>query len=303
MAKKKRKRKGRPPRRRRIPPKVRPGKRPLPIDAIRAKREQFKRDLASRSDAFSQLISKAMGIGKESTHLFHEGQLSAEEHKQLLEEGAQQHEKFRDSFQDAFSRIRETLRTTHPFGVLSRVMSTNIFYGWGDYFEPTAKGSEADVEIVGGIVATQLPPEDSEDPPDPNEVQRIFDALHEMAELLPLLLITEEILRDEPRETAQIRFFTRSYFARVRGHAYEHHARDLALEIYGPLDRWMVEHLGFSISDVIELGAVAVDLMQDKLNTLLRDSFDQGAAAVRVAGTKESPQWLKTAVTVHLASQ
>lgn len=297
MGKKRRKRKGRPPLRRRIPPKPRPEKRPLPIEAIHMKREQFRRDLASRSDTFSQLLAKAMGSEKLSHELIHERQISAKEHERIREEGAKQHTAFRQAFDESFARIREVMRASHPLGVLARVMSLNIFSGWGTYFEPTAKGSEADVEILAGIIATQPAAEGTVDPPNPRDVQTTFDSLKEMADLLPLLLVTEEILRDEPPETSQIRFFTRSYFARVRGHAYQHHAQDLALEIYRPLDQWMLEHVGFTISDVIELGTAVVDLMQDKFNALMRESLDQGAAAVRLASTKESPQWLKGAVT------
>lgn len=239
---------------------------PSPLDAIEAAARRHAESLARRPDRFSQLLSRARRNERQGIELFATGGLSAEEQAEFDQLRPDAHESFRNELQAATAQLRELLAAVDPIHVASMVMFQNLFSVWGKYFEPTHQGSEAKVELLTGLLATQ-PVTTAASLASGNQMQSIFDELDHIVEVGYLFNIS--MPADEDPGTATLRFSSATRWMSLRGDSYAEHGRELAAELYRPHDHWLASNLGFTIDDVLKIGASVTALMRRKVNDLL----------------------------------
>src|SRR5437879_10769376 len=144
--------------------------RPTPVQGIANRHEKQARWLAAREDRFSQLLSRILSDEVKGQYLVSKGNLSAEEHAELLSLAPQANAALSVELRDAISHLRSLLALGDPIFMASIVQLPNLFGPWGTYYEPTHEGSEAKVELVVGLLTTQ-PASGSSDPPSAEDLK------------------------------------------------------------------------------------------------------------------------------------
>jgi hypothetical protein len=252
--------------------------RPTPVEAIEAKHARLAEDLGGRADRFSQLLAKATSDEFSGQYLVTRSGLTAEEHAELAAAAAAAHDGFKVELREALERLRSLLAAGDPFYILAVVQDLNLFTPWGGYYEPTHEGSEAKVELVAGLLATQ--PATSRERPSARAVQAVLDEVDHV--LQAVLLFNLTMPRDGDPGVATLKFMSATRWMSVRGSSFAGHGEDLARAVYGPQAAWMLANLGFTIEDVIAVGRAALSLIVERRNGLGRASAD---AANAVTGT------------------
>jgi len=207
------------------------------------------------------------------------GALSKEDHERLLALLKTSPPRYRQELADAVRRVRSLLAELNGLAVLARFVATHIMIFWGEYFEPTAEGSEAKVEFLAGLLAT-TETRGGHDPPPPDLVQSVIDGVDEVFDVAHLLNLSEGLAMEAPEELSEVRYTSRGQWLNVRGPAYEHHARDLAHAIYDDLAGSMRQRLGFHLDDVIAVEAALEGLVEERYNALVQTA---GEVAPRIA--------------------
>jgi hypothetical protein len=237
------------------------------LNALEARHADFSASFARREDRFSRLLSKILQDQLSGGYLVTRNALTAEEHAELMRLRPEANQAFRTELSEAIDRLRVLLSTGDPFFILATVQNLNMFTPWGAYFEPTHEGSEAKVELVSGLLATQ-PIAQSSERPTPEQMQAIFDELDHIVEVGLLLNLTND--PGEDLDIARLRFGGAMRWMTIRGSSFPEHGRDLALEVFRPHNDWLVGAYGFTIEDVLHVGQIVTGLMTRKSNELGR---------------------------------
>lgn len=255
--------------------------RPTPAAAIEEAHRRQAAALAGRQDRFSQLLSRALRDEQRGGVVVSTSGLSHEEHAELARLTPEAHNALRAELDAALRRLRGLLSAGDPFFILSVVQDLNLFVPWGEYYEPTHEGSEAKVELVAGLLATQRPTVNRLRP-SPAAVQEILDEVDHVVEiLLPFNLSAP------PRgglDVAGLRFTGTMRWMSVRGNSFAGHGEELALEVYGPQNSKMLARLGFTVSDVVGVGRAVVSLVEERRHSL----GEAGAAAANAELEREA---------------
>jgi hypothetical protein len=164
--------------------------------------------------------------------------------------------------------------------VAAVVSYRNVLGGWGEYFEPTHEGSEAKVELLCGLLATQHGQPAAEQPV-AGKVQAIFDELDHVVELGLLFNLTTSTGND--LKVAEIRFESVIRWMTLRGSSFAERGRELAQRLYGPSSDWLLETFGFSAADVFAVGDAATALMTARVNGMTADGRKAADAAFETA--------------------
>jgi hypothetical protein len=252
--------------------------RPTPVQAIESKHAELAASLARRSDRFSQVLAKSFRDERAGQHLVTRNDLSAEERDELAALREPAHAEFRAELVAAIERLRQLLRQGDPLHSVAVVQVTNLMGTWGGYYEPTERGGENSVELVAGLVASQVLAPDAEALPDA-EMQHVFEELSRILELVFLVNFTNR--RDgDPREEA-LRFTSAMHWMSIRGNSFGDHGRELAIAVFTPFDQWMTATYAFTIADAIEVGDIVVNLWDVSVNSLLNHAreFADGVGA------------------------
>jgi hypothetical protein len=242
---------------------------PTPLEAIEMKGAELATRLGDREDRFSQLLSKASRSERSGDSFVSSSGLSKEEHVELesLREGA--HARFQKEVAEGMSRLRGLLAHGDPFYILSVIQASNLLVGRGGYYEPTHRGLESKVELVAGLVLTQPAP------PEPTKVSdAAMRAIHdELDQLMDLLLLRNlSAPKGDDPLVSQLRFEGALHWMTLRGSSYEHHGRDLARALYRPFDSWSFKRYGFTVDDVLCVGAAVDQLWTESMSYLLAEA-------------------------------
>lgn len=240
---------------------------PTPLAAIEAKHGQLASGFSKRGDRLSQLLSRIIQDQLEGGYLVTKSALTPEEHAELIKLAPEAHKGFQTELSEAIAKLRDLLRTSDPLHTAATVQSINLFTPWGAYFEPTHEGSEAKVELVSGLLATQ-PLAETLEPPTASQMQAIFDELDHIVEVGFLLNLARD--PEEDPDIARLKFGGAMRWMTVRGSSFAGHGRDLALALYRPHNDWLLTTFGFTIEDVLQVGDAVVGLMNAKMNALGR---------------------------------
>lgn len=242
---------------------------PTPVAAIEAKHAELAKRLSARDDRFSQLLSKVVRDEHSGSELISRSGLSAEEHTELesLREAA--HAGFQRELVDMTSALRGLLAQGDPLYILSVIQASNLLAVRGGYYEPTHSGLESKVELVAGLLLTQRPPAEAMETSD-QAMQAIHDKLDRLLDLL--LLRNLSAPRGDDVVVAELRFMGALHWMTVRGSSYAHHGRELARALYRPFDKWCLQRHGFTIDDVLRIGAEVDALWTDRINSLFGDA-------------------------------
>ncbi len=238
---------------------------PSPLAALEAKHDQLASGFSKRGDRFSQLLSRVIEDQLQGGYLVTKSALTPEEHAELMKLAPEAHKGFRTELAEAIAKLRSLLRTGDPLHITATVQSLNLFTPWGGYFEPTHEGSEAKIELVSGLLATQ-PLAKTLEPPTAKHMQAVFDELDHIVEVILLLNLTED--PGEDPEIARLKFGGAMRWMTVRGSSFAAHGRDLAVALYGPHNEWLLATYGFTIEDVLQVGDAVAGLMNMKMNKL-----------------------------------
>ncbi len=166
---------------------------PFPAHAVIGKHEDFKSRFAQRDDPLSQLLARATETETTSdgTGLI-KAVLPEEDHRELLRLLQEGREQYAVDLRERVGELRALLAQLHPLGVLARLMAINVIGFWGEYYEPTATGSESRVEFVGGLLSTTSLDRDGKDPPPADAIQQVIDLTDEIFDLSSLLNVSRE---------------------------------------------------------------------------------------------------------------
>ncbi len=219
--------------------------------------------------------------------------LSAVEYEELARIRVDAYQTLRIELDVAHGQLRKLLEAADPFHIVATVQYANLFSGWGSYYEPTHEGSEAKVELVCGLLASQ-PPNRTGERPAPEAMQAIFDELDHIEEVV--LLLNLAMPAGDDMAAATLRFSGAMRWMSLRGNSFEGHGRELAQEVYRPHDDWLLETFGFSVDDVLNVGDATTDLMTMRANDLGRD----GAEAMNRSGDPSEGSGFAAAVLATL---
>jgi hypothetical protein len=246
--------------------------RPTPTAAIEAIHARQSVAFGKRGDRYSKLLSQAIRDERAGQGIVTASGLTEAEHAELIQLIPKAHEDLRIELNEALARLRELLTVGEPFYILSVVHDGNLMVPWGEYYEPTHTGSEAKVELVAGLLATQ--PVVGHERPSAAAVQAIFDEIDHVLEVVLLFNLAMPVVGDPA--VAALKFSSATRWMSLRGASFAGHGKDLAKEIYEPQDAWLLATLGFTFSDVLKVGDAVVTLIAERRNAL-------GAAAADAA--------------------
>lgn len=249
------------------PPALR--ERPSPVHAVELNHGELTKALAERDDRFSQLLARVLADERKGQYLVTSSSLSAEEHAELHSLAAEAHPVFRAELGDTISELRTLLSTGDPLYLTAAALLWNVTTQWGEYYEPTHRGGEHNVELVAGLLATQPVAADLQRPSNEHMllVQRKIEQIQQL-----LLLVNLSMPRGDDVEAAALRFTGTMRWMFVRGESYDVHGKDLARAVYAPHDAWTYERYGFTIDDMLALGATVESLTMNRLNGLVREA-------------------------------
>lgn len=257
--------------------------RPFPAHAVVGKHEDFKSRFARRDDPLSRLLARATGTETTSDGRgLIKGVLPEEDHRELLRLLQEGREKYAVDLRERVGELRALLAQLHPVGVLARLMAINVIGFWGEYYEPTATGSEARVEFVAGLLSTTTLDGDAKDPPPADAIQRVIDLTDEIFDLSSLLNLSREA-SDSHSPEAEVRYAARAEWLHIRGAAYPQHALNLAHAIFDKYSGQMRESMGFNLDDVVALEAAVTGLAEARYNALLEAAFEHAPEVVAAA--------------------
>lgn len=248
---------------------------PTPVEGIEAIQIKLAANLGRRPDRFSQLLSKAIAHEYAGANLVARSGLTPEEHAELAKLTPQAHKQLRAELDQAIAKLRILLASGDPFFILAVVQDMNLFVPWGEYYEPTHEGSEAKVELVAGLLATQAAVTTRERPSS-DGMQAILDEVDHVVAVGFLFNLSMPPRGDA--EVATLRFMTATRWMSLRGTSFAGHGEDLAREVYGPQGEWLVSHLGFTIDDLIEVGEAVSTLMEGRRNDVIAAGADAANA-------------------------
>lgn len=222
--------------------------------------------LAARPDRFSQLLSRLLKDEPTGQYVVTSSGLTKDEWAEMRALAEKAHAGFRTELSEAIERLRQLLGLGDPLYVATMLQLSNLFGGFGTYYEPTHEGMESRVELVVGLLATQPIAGTSGEPTD-NDMQCIYDEIDHILEVLLVYNVSKP--RSADYDLAMLEGMGAMRWMTMRGSSYADHGQDLARAVYGPHDEWMLATYGFTIDDVIDLGLQAQSLINGRVNKLL----------------------------------
>lgn len=222
--------------------------------------------LGARPDRFSQLLSRLLKDEPTGQYVVTRSGLTEDEWAEMRALAAEAHAGFRIELSEAIARLRQLLGLGDPLYIATMLQLSNLFGGFGTYYEPTHEGMESRVELVVGLLATQPIAGTSGEPTD-NDIQRIYDEIDHILEVLLVYNVSKP--RSADYDLAMLQGMGAMRWMTMRGSSYADHGQDLARAVYGPHDEWMLVTYGFTIDDVIDLGLGAQSLINRRVNELL----------------------------------
>lgn len=227
-------------------------------------------------DPFAELMSKAIRTEIVDDTLITTGDLDDEGRAALEEEAPKAAKRLAERAAGRLEALRAEVSDLHPMALLVRLLWGNIVTN-RTYFEPTFTGSEARVEVLAGLLLTaEGLDRAADDLPDPSRVQSVFDGLEELELLMRLRVLAAN--HDRGAEGAALRVLSQLRWLGLRGDSYVQHATTLALEVLDPLHEEMQGHIGFGIRDLIRLVEAVDQLIEMKLNQLVRTAGEKAEA-------------------------
>jgi hypothetical protein len=217
-------------------------------------------------------------------YLLSKANLSGAERTELQSLSPEAHKAFRAELRDAIALLRNLLAVGDPLHISALVQLTNLFGGWGTYYEPTHEGSEAKVELVVGLLATQPPPDDLH-LVEYADTKLIYEELDHLLQVQ--LLYNLSMPRGDDQDAATLRLMGTMNWLMLRGSSFGNHGQDLARSVYGPHDEWMLAKYGFTVGDVIALGDAATSLMNERANDLMSEAKRFADEVLHQLGSKE----------------
>ncbi|MEA2682204.1 MAG: hypothetical protein QOK05_532 [Chloroflexota bacterium] len=251
--------------------------RPTPVQAVALIHSKQAQMLVARPDRFSQLLGRLLKDEPTGQYVVTRSGLSADEWAEMRASAAQAHAGFRAELSEAIQRLRRLLAVGDPLYIATMLQLSNLYGEWGTYYEPTHQGSEAKVELVVGLLATQ-PIAGSLEGPTDEELQHIYEEVDHIMGVLFVYNVSKPRSDDDIamlQATGAMRWMT------MRGNSYANHGQDLARAVYGPHSDWMLATYGFTIDDVIDLGLKAESLLNARVNELLEQARTFGDEVVR----------------------
>jgi len=243
--------------------------------------------LATRTDRFSQLLSRLVKDEPAGQYVVTRSGLTDGELAELRSIAADAKADFFTELNEARERLRKLLAVGDPLYIATMVQLSNLFRGWGTYYEPTHAGMESKVELVVGLLATQPTTERMGAPTD-DEMHLIYDEIDHVLDVL--LLYNTSMLGGADHDIAILRVTGTMRWMTLRGSSYANHGQDLARAVYGPHDKWLLTKYGFTIADVLDFGTRVDALINQQFNEL-RDAAalfaDTVVKELRAKGTKE----------------
>jgi hypothetical protein len=249
----------------------RPGgpRRPTPVHAIELKHESQAEALARRDDRFSQLLARLVHDEQQGQYLVTRSGLSEEEHLELASLAEEAHAGFREELTGATQTLRALLGRGDPLYIASLVQAFSLMTGWGTYYEPTQPRGENEMELVAGLLCSQPVAPDLDGPTDA-EMKQIHEEIDHILELL--FLFNVSMPRGGDLDAAALRFTGSMHWMTMRGSSFANHGEELARELFSRHDEWMLETYGFTVADVIDVGAAVTSVWQRSINALLEDA-------------------------------
>jgi hypothetical protein len=181
--------------------------------------------------------------------------------------------------------LRALIGRLEPFALLAVASVMNIWGHEGEYFEPVARGSEVQLELLAGLVATTLGDDDRVC--DDEHFQEALDKAGMVIDVMELGFAAEAVeLSGLDPSAALLRFQSLVRRLHVRGESYVQHAEALAQEVFGRYEDILRRYLGFSAQDLISVFRGANELVEEQVNaarqayaTHLTDIMDRTLAA------------------------
>ena len=262
----------------------RPNRPPIE-EALAARRDLIGAQFQSLDDPFAKMLSAVATHEVVDDQLVVSGNLDDAGRERLGAEAKAAVPRLTAAVGEGMADLRRLLSSIHPMGALVRVCWANLLRV-GDYFEPTFHGSEPKVEMLAGLLlSAEALDSASPDPPDPELVQRIFDALDTLGLLMRLLVIATNISWEDDR--SDLRVWSQLRWLSLRGASYVPHATELARKVLRPLDDQMSAELGFTVDDVIRFAEDVDHLMEERANALLARAQDEASGFVKAVLSAE----------------
>jgi len=255
--------------------------------------------LAARPDRFSQLLARLLRDELTGQYVVTRSGLSTDEWAEMRALAEEAHVGFRAELSDAMQRLRQLLAAGDPLYIATMLQLSNLFGEWGTYYEPTHKGSEAKVELVVGLLATQ-PIAGSLDRPTDEEMQSIYDEIDHILGVLLVYNLSKP--RSVDYDVAMLQAMGAMRWMTMRGSSYADHGQDLARAVYGPHSDWMLATYGFTIDDVIDLGLQAESHLNARINELVGQARTFGDEVVKQLQSDGDKYRLPTDIKMQLTN-
>jgi len=166
--------------------------------------------------------------------------------------------------------LRALIRQLDPFALLAVASTMNIWGHDGEYFEPAARGSEVQLELLAGLITTTVAGDTRGC--DDDLIQEALDKATMVIETIELGFAAEaaESSDGDPR-TTMLRYHSLVRRLHVRGESYVQHAEALAREVFAPHEDVLRRHLGFSLQDLISVFHASIQLVEDHVNDAMQE--------------------------------
>lgn len=232
------------------------------LPALKARHERQQARFSEREDRFSQLIANTITHDFVGDFLVGRSGLTEAQRSEVLELAPAAAVSLRDELVELMRRLRVLLLPLDPLLTTAHISFIHTFGGWGDYFEPTSESLDVDVETVAGIFATQQ--SSTTEIPTAESIEAILGLLMKMTDVRTLIGHASAFAPND--DAGYLSMIGTAYWANVRGDAYVHHARDLAFEIFDPIESWMRAEFGFTIADFYKVADAAISLICKNVN-------------------------------------
>ena len=166
------------------------------LPALAARNEERAARLGRRADRFSQLVARSASHEFVKDKLVAKSALSEEDRAEAFAVASSALAEFDGEIVRLMAELRSMLSELDPIVTTAHISCNHIVTPWGDGYEPTGEGSEAAVEIVGSIFASQ--PSESTRQPASADIQAIEDTLVAIADVQMLRGLAAAMADSEP---------------------------------------------------------------------------------------------------------
>jgi hypothetical protein len=190
------------------------------------------------------------------------------DHSRFIADLTKVHDMAYADIDHTFAKLVEVINKLDPIKLLSQLSLTYLHVEEGKFVE---EGDEIQrwvrwIEFLTAYLLSHKYPRNARQNIDGDDLETVEACLKEYFDSVELWVQTDIVGDKGDRDAREIVRLTRNYSLWVRGEAYAHQLKQVALDIYSPHDQWFRENLRFTIGDAWAITESLVHEMDNRLN-------------------------------------